>query len=191
MRHGTIAVAGLLIAMSAAQSQEYQHKVRIEVRPFAGMYVPTGMQGTDFKSATTFGMQAALELNSYTHVLASGGLTNGRSKIGALISDQSKMWQFDAGAEFNALHEMGSRVLLRPFVGVGAGMRGYSFKDQGLDAKSCAAGYGALGSELQRGAVALRLESRYFVTCFKSPLNSETTFRSDMSFIFGFAYHIT
>jgi len=191
VRFGTVAVAGLLIAMSAAQSQEYQHKVRLEVRPFAGMYVPSGVQGDDFKSATTFGMQAALELNSYTHVLASGGLTNGHSKIGALISDQSKMWQFDVGAEFNALNELGSHYLLRPFVGVGAGMRSYSFKDSGLDTKSCAAGYGSLGSELQRGSVAIRLEGRGFVTCFKSPFNSETTFRSDMSFIFGLAYHIT
>src|SRR5256885_2283420 len=179
--------------MSVTQAQtEYQTKVRLEVRPFAGMFVPSGTQSLDFKTASTFGFAAALELNENAHILTSAGLTNGHSKIGALMtSDQTRMWQFDVGAEFNALNELGSKYLWKPFVGVGAGVRSFSFEEPGVASSSCAAGYASVGSELQRNAVAVRLEGRSYVSCFKNPLNSETTFRSDFSFMFGFAYHIT
>ena len=193
MRYGTIAVAGLLAAMSVTQAQtEYQTKIRLEVRPFAGMFVPTGTQSLDFKTASTFGFAAALELNENVHFLASAGVTNGHSKLGALLtSDQSTMWQYDIGAEFNALNELGAHYLWKPFVGVGAGMRSFSFKEPGMSSSSCESGYASIGSELQRNAVALRLEGRSYVSCFKNPLNTETTFRGDFSFMFGFAYHIT
>lgn len=192
MRYGTIAVAGLIAAMSTTQAQDYQTKVRLEIRPFAAMFVPTGTQGLDFKSAATFGFAGALELNENAHILASAGVTNGHSKNGALLtSDQSTMWQYDIGAEFNALHELGTHYLVKPFVGVGAGMRSYSYKEPGVSGNSCASGYASLGSELQRNAVALRLEGRGYVSCFKNPLNTDKTFRDDFSFMFGFAYHIT
>lgn len=189
MKYGTIAVAGLLVAMSASQAQESQ-PIRLEVRPFAGRYLPTGTQGEDFKPAPTFGLQGALELSSNFHVLASLGWTDGQSKIGALIADGTQMLQYDLGLEVNGMRELGTHYLLRPFAGVGAGARRYSYKEPGIAASTSPAGYGAVGSELQRGSVALRLEARGYVSRFTMPLNPEKHFRNDMSVMFGLAYHI-
>jgi hypothetical protein len=189
VRYGTIAVAGLLVAMSAGGAQSSK-PVRLEVRPFVGRYVPAGTQGQDFKQASTFGLQGALELSSYIHVLASLGQTNSHSKIGALIVDQTRMLQYDLGMEVNGMRELGPRYLLRPFVGVGAGARSYSYKEPGITTSTSAAGYGAVGSELQRGSVAVRLEARSYVSRFNTPLTTEEHFRNDMSFMFGLAYHI-
>jgi len=193
MRFGTIAVVGLLVAVSAAQAQRSQfeaRRTRLELRPFAGMYVPQGTQSQDFKSAATYGFQTALEFTSFAHVLASAGYTDGRSKIGALISPKTQMWQYDVGAEFNALHELGSQFQLRPFVGFGAGVRSYKYEDKGISTKSSAAGYASLGSELQRGFVAVRLEGRGYLTHFNEPLNTQKFYRNDMYVMFGLALHL-
>ena len=189
MRYGTIAVAGLLIAMSAGRAQDSK-PIRLEVRPFAGRYLPAGTQGQEFKQASTFGLQGALELSSYIHVLASVGWTDSQSKNETLVLRGTKMLQSDLGLEANAVREIGTRYLLRPFVGVGAGARRYSYKEPGIATSTSGAGYGALGSELQRGSVALRLEARGYVSRFNMPLVAEKQFRNDMSVMLGLAYHI-
>jgi hypothetical protein len=154
------------------------------------MYLPTGEQREDFKSAATFGFQGAMEFTSFAHVVVSGGWTNGRSKIGSLISPKTQMWQYDVGAEFNALKDLGSRYMLRPFVGFGAGARSYKYEDVGIATKTSASGYGSLGSEIQRGPVALRFETRGYVSRFEEPLNTQRWYRSDVYMMFGLAYHI-
>ena len=189
MRYGTIAAAGLLIAMSAAQAQESK-PVRLEVRPFAGRYLPTGTQGGEFKQAPTFGVQGALELSSNIHVLASVGWTDGETKNETLALRGTQMLQSDLGIEANGVREIGTQYLLRPFAGIGAGARSYRYKEPGVANSTTPAGYLTLGSELQRSAVALRLELRGYVSRFNVPLNDETQFRNDMAFMFGLAYHI-
>jgi hypothetical protein len=190
MRYGTIA-AGLLFAISAAQSQQYHKtRTRLELRPWAAMYVPSGNQRLDFKRAETYGFQGAIEFTSFAHLVASGAWTNGRSTIGALISPKTTMWQYDVGAEFNALRNLGPRYMLRPFAGFGAGARSYKYEDAGLGTKTSGAGYVALGTELQRNVVAVRFEGRNYVSRFLSPLNSDKSFRNDFYVMLGLAYHL-
>jgi hypothetical protein len=175
--------------MSAGHAQDSK-PIRLEIRPFAGRYLPTGTQGDDFKQAPTFGVQGAVELSSYIHVLASAGWTDGQSKIGVLSLNGTQILQTDLGAEFNMLHEIGTHYLLKPFVGVGAGARRYTYKEPGIESSTATAGYGALGSEFQRGSVALRLEARGYVSRFYMPMTTDKHFRNDMSVMFGLAYHI-
>ena len=189
MRYGTIVAAGLIAAVSVANAQVVR-RTRIEVRPFAAAYVPSGLQGQDFGDASTFGLQGALELSSYAHVLASVGRTSTQTLIGGL-GNKTQMWQMDLGAEFNALRPFATRYVFKPFIGVGAGLRSYKFYDTSIGSRSCGAGYGSLGSEVQRNAVAVRLEARGYLSCFKSPWSAERTLRDDMSIMFGIAYHIT
>ena len=189
MKHRLLTVAALLAAVSGVGAQG-PAPLRLEVRPFAGRYVPMGSQADDFKSSTLFGVQTALELNSHVHFLGSLAWSNGRSKIGALTNDEANLWQYDAGAEFNGYQELGYGWLFRPFVGVGGGARTYEYAQTGIGSRTCASGYGALGTEFQKASVALRFESRGYVNCFKSPLTGENLNRSDATFGFGFAYHI-
>ncbi len=190
MKYGTIAV-GLLLALSTAQAQQFQARhTRFEVRPWAAMYMPIGSQREDFENAATYGLQGAVEFTSFAHLVASGGWTDGRAKIGALISPKTQMWHYDLGAEFNALAELGPTYLLRPFVGFGAGARSYTYDDAGIGTRTGVAGYAALGTELQRGIVALRVETRGYLSRFHEPLNSEKWFRNDYSIMFGLALHL-
>jgi hypothetical protein len=182
-------MAGCLAALSTAAAQE-KSAVRLELRPFAGMYVPAGGMADDFKSSSLFGIQPALELNQNFHVLGTFGWSDARSKIGALTNDQAYLWQYDLGVEANAFKEIGEGWLFRPFVGAGAGARTYEYKDVGVGNKTCTAGYGALGTEFQKLALALRIESRGYVNCFTQPLTGKKLTRADMTFAAGFAYHL-
>lgn len=189
MRLGLIAMAGCLAAISTAAAQE-KSAVRLELRPFAGLYVPAGSMADDFKSASLIGIQPALELTRNLHLLGTFGWTDGRSKIGALNDDRATMWQYDLGFEFNGYSEFGSGWLFRPFVGLGAGARTYEYKSAGVGDRTCTAGYGALGTEFQKLAIALRVESRGYLNCFKQPFTNDRLMRTDMTLAFGFAYHL-
>jgi hypothetical protein len=46
--------------------------------------------------------------------------------------------------------------------------------------RTCSAGYGAVGTELEAGAVALRLEARDYLTCFESPVTGDNRTRNDL-----------
>ncbi|MGH7679128.1 MAG: outer membrane beta-barrel protein, partial [Gemmatimonadaceae bacterium] len=161
-----ISIAALLVAVSGAAAQDGV-PLRLELRPFAGVYVPTGSQADDFKTSSMFGLQAAMEFSPHFHLLGSLGWSDGRSKIAALSKDVTYIWQYDLGAEFNAYQEMGYGWLFRPFAGVGAGGRTYEYQANAVGNRTCTAGYGALGTEFQKASVALRLESRGYVNCFK------------------------
>ena len=59
MKKLTVMIAALAATALAAQAQEPGPKP--EIRPFVGMYVPTGDQRDLFENAAMYGLQAALE----------------------------------------------------------------------------------------------------------------------------------
>jgi hypothetical protein len=75
----------------------------------------------------------------------------------------------DMGVELSEMRELGTRWLYRPFIGLGGGARTYVFDAPGLADNTCTAGYGALGSELQLGRRAFRVEARDNLFCYRSP----------------------
>ena len=189
MQRRILAAAALLGALSSAAAQRSE-PVRFELRPIASLYLPFGSQGDDFKSAPSYGLQAGLELSSNLHVLASGSWMDGKSKIPAMLNDGVTMWQYDVGVEVNGLRQIANTWLFRPFVGAGAGARTYDYKQAGIEMSTCTAGYAAAGTEFQRSVLALRLESRGYISCFKQPLTGESLNRGDVLFSFGLAFHV-
>lgn len=189
MRYRYLGVIGLLAVTTAGGAQQVG-RIRPEIRPFAGVYVPTGALKNDFKSATMLGMQVAMELSRHMHVLGSVGWTHGHAKFPALSDDVAYLWQYDAGVEFNLVRELDNGWLFRPLAGLGAGGRTYDYQAAGIGTTSCVAGYGALGAELQKGVLALRLEGRDYLACFDSPMTGEKHTRNDIGIMFGLAYHL-
>ena len=181
--------AALLVAGSALGAQTTAPPFTPEVRPFVGAYVPTGAMRDDFKAATMLGAQVALEVNRYFHLLGTAGWVRGHNKLG-LASDRTNLWLYDAGVEGNLLRPIGTGWLLRPFVGVGAGARTYDYRVEGMKTRTCTAGYGTVGTELEHRGVALRLEARDYLTCFKSPITGRSRTRNDLGLTFGVAYHV-
>jgi hypothetical protein len=181
--------AAVLMVGSALGAQVTAPPLTPELRPFVGAYVPTGAMRDDFKAATMLGAQVALEVNRNFHVLGTAGWAHGHNKFG-LGSDRTNIWQYDAGVEANLVRSLAATWLFRPFVGVGAGGRTYDYRVDGVKTQTCTAGYGTVGSELQTGAVALRVEARDYLTCFKSPLTGKNRTRNDLGLSLGVAYHL-
>jgi hypothetical protein len=182
-------VVGLLLA-GAMTLPAQTPMPRPEIRPFVGAYVPTGTQRELFKDATLFGVQGALELKPTVHMLGTFSWVPGHDKYPGFDENVS-IFAYDVGAEFGLVRPLNEGWEFKPFIGFGAGARTYAYKADGLPNRTCAAGYGALGSEFQLKQVALRLEARDNVYCFKSPISGvQSKTRNDVGLVFGLAYHI-
>lgn len=188
MRRSLILSSIALAWAAAVPAQEPWRQPSVEVRPFAGVYLPVGAHRSDFKSATMVGVQTAIEMNRYFHGLASVGWTHGHNKI--FTADVTQIWQYDIGAELNAIRDVGFGWYFRPFVGMGFGGRTYDYETANVSTASCTAGYGAFGGEMQRNVVALRAEVRDYLSCYESPLSGKKNTRNDLGLSVGLAYHL-
>jgi hypothetical protein len=179
----------LLAGAARVGAQETAPPGTLEIRPFAGAYIPTGAMRDNFKTAGMAGLQLAGELSRNFHVLASGSWTNGHNKF-ALGSTRTDVWQYDAGVEANLVRTIAGGWLFRPFVGVGAGARTYDYKAAGLRTRTCSMGYGAVGGQFEAGSMGLRLEARDHLSCFKSPMTGRSNTLNDVGLTLGVAYHL-
>jgi hypothetical protein len=189
MRTSLFAVPILLACASIAGAQAPGPVPTPEIRSSAGAYVPVGAMRGAFEPATMLGAQLALELSPNFHLVGSGSWTHGHNKLG-LGSNRTIIRQYDIGGEANLLRPLGGEWLFRPFVGVGGGWRTYEYRTDNVPLGTCTAGYAALGSEFERGAVALRAEARDYLSCFESPTTGRKTTRNDLGVSFGLAYHL-
>ena len=186
MRTTALALATLLGCAAALQAQE---PLRPELRPFVGAHLPTGDQRSLFKDALMVGAQGALELRPTFHILTTFGWIHGRNKY-AVANDNVNIFAYDLGVEWNMIRAFDPTWRLSPFLGVGAGGRTYSFRESTLSTRTCAAAYGALGTELQVRSVALRVEARDNVFCYRAPVaGGESWTRNDVGISFGVAFH--
>lgn len=187
MRKYVASLALLAVTVTAAAAQETI--VRPEIRPFVGMYVPTGTQRDLFDDAAMFGVQAALELRPSFHVLGTFGYVPGQTKYTTLRNDV-EIIQYDVGVELNLVRLLGDSWLFKPFAGLGAGARTYQYDNTTLQNRTCAAGYGALGMEFEFNRAAIRFEGRDNVYCFRSAIpNVKSKTRNDVGLSLGLAYH--
>lgn len=190
MRPLATAAVALLLGVSTAAAQEQGVRFRPEFRPFAGVLIPTGDFRNDFKTAETFGAQLAFEFSREVHAVASLGWTHGHNKLAVAQVDRTNVWQYDAGLEFNPFGHPGENWELRPFFGIGMGARTNDYQDTALKTTTCLAGYGALGTELQRGMFAFRIEGRDYLSCQENPISGIKKTRNDIRLNFGFALHL-
>lgn len=186
----TAALLGLTGAASArVRAQDMPHVAALEVRPFAGAFVPVRAMRDEFRDAAAFGAQGAIEITRRFHLVATLGYTSTSTRL-ALDEDRTHLWTYDAGLEANLTRAVGAVWKVRPFLGTGAGARTWDFRAAGVTTRTCGVGYFTAGSELQRGALAWRLEARQYFSCFTSPLTEREHTRSDALLALGAAWHI-
>ena len=185
MRSLFLGATALVIVASAANAQQPR---TLELRPFVGAYVPTGALRDAFTSGLMLGGQAAYQVTPNFHLLATGSWSDVKAKL-APTQEHTNLFQFDAGAEFGLVRPVASSWSFHPFLGLGLGARTYDYNERTFANKTCTAGYGAIGSELQTGPVALRFEGRAYAVCYQSPITGKSNTRNDLGFSLGFAYH--
>ena len=162
----------------------------VDLRPFVGVYIPTGGMADDLGSATALGAQVAVELNHNLHVVGSAFWARGDSKFG-FDDPATHILQYDLGLEVG--HQRPFRPIwsLRPFLGIGAGARTYDYMSAEAGVNTCAAGYGTVGAEMQRSSFGVRLEARDYVSCFESPLTGDKRTRNDVTLGLGVTIHFS
>jgi hypothetical protein len=162
---------------------------RLELRPWMGARIPTGPQKQLFGAAPVFGVQGAIEMTRALHILGSFGWRPGRSKMD--VGDRGvDVLEYDAGVEYNLLIPLGERWELKPFAGGGGGARTYLYDAAALESSTPLTAYGSLGTELQRGLGALRIEARGYLHGFSDPLTGDWDARNEVGLALGFAYHV-
>jgi len=187
MKKLTFTLVALMTTAMVSSAQE--PRVRPEIRPFVGMYFPTGDQRDLFDDGSVLGVQAALELRPSFHLLGTFGWGVGQTKY-VSSKDHVETLQYDVGLELNMVRALGEQWLFKPFLGLGGGARTYLYEDDDLKNRTCAAGYGALGAELEFDRTAIRLEGRDNVFCFRSALPGiKSRTRNDVGLALGLAYH--
>jgi len=187
MKPITLAVAALVASAAALEAQS--PRLKPEIRPFAGVNIPTGTQRHLFTDAGIIGAQLALEITPNMHLVSTFGWVASQSSY-PVVDDNVNVFTYDLGFELGLVEPLGSKWQLKPFLGIGGGGRTYAYAGSGLTDKTCASVYGALGTEFQIAPWAFRLEARQNAFSYQSPLagvKSET--RYDVGLSLGLAYH--
>lgn len=188
MKRVLVAAAALCVVTTVLPAQT--SKVKPEIRPFAGAMIPTGELRNQFLDAPMFGVSAALEVRPTFHVLGTFAWVPSQDKYG-FAQNNVNIYQYTVGAELGFVQPLAGRWELRPFVGLGAGGRTYTFQGVGLVNRTNFTGYGEVGTEFQIARTALRLEVRDNVIRFRSPLAGVATVtRNDIGLALGVAYHL-
>jgi hypothetical protein len=186
----TLAVAAAVAAGAPALGAQSDLPLRRpEIRLQAGAYVPEGAMRADFATARLAGVQGAIELYPGLHATGTFNRVRARTTFG-YAADRATFYQYDVGFEANARRSLGGAWLLRPFVGAGGGGRTYDYAERGVLSQTCTAGYATLGSEVQRGAAALRAEAREYLVCYTAPRSGRNVTRNDVTMTLGVAYHL-
>lgn len=150
----------------------------VELRPFAGGFLPTGDQRDVLKDAAAFGGQLGWRFHEnlaltgtftwapskdQTTAIASNALFTGRE-------ERVDAFGYDLGIEARRPLTLASSWTVAPYVGLGGGARSYHYRDvSGVGTQTTPVGYGSLGVDLApaTGPVGIRLEARDNVSGFK------------------------
>ncbi|HEX8848847.1 MAG TPA: hypothetical protein VF761_04865 [Gemmatimonadaceae bacterium] len=160
-----------------------------ELRPFAGVSIPTSRQSTLYGESVLFGAQAGLEIKPTFHVLATLTWIPAHYRLGVSNPDVN-LYQYDVGTEFGIAAPMEPEWVFKPFLGLGAGGRTYSFRASEMYTRTGFAAYGSAGTELQLHRVAFRFEVRDNVFRYRDPIGARASWmRNDVAFSLGLAYH--
>jgi hypothetical protein len=186
MKRIVIAATALVIGTTALSAQI--NTLKPEFRPFAGANIPTGPQRDVFTDGGMLGAQVALEINPSLHVLGSFGWVASQTTY-VVSNDHVNMFTYDVGVEFDVVQPLGGAWELKPFAGIGAGGRTYTYRGP-LPDRTTPSAYVAVGTEFQISPWAFRLEVRDNVFGYKAPLaGAEMDVRNDIGLSLGLAYH--
>ena len=160
-----------------------------EIRPFVGALIPTGDQRNVINDAALFGGQLALETNGFLHLVGTFAFAGPNFDQQVSTGGHVHIYQYDLGGEMFKDMELSSAWKLRPFFGLGAGLRTYDLTNGGTE--NYPAGFGALGTEFQTSNIALRLEARDYLTQFKGLSgNDAASTRNEVALSAALAFHL-
>jgi hypothetical protein len=182
-RSAAVSIALCLCASSTrAQSDAYW-----EIRPIAGVTIPTGAHRRAFGDAAFVGAGTSVRLTSSLDLVANFAFQAPRASY-AVADHHAHVLVYNAGIEkLRRPVDLKGRGRWVPFVGAGIGGRANDFRSADLTSTACYAAYGSGGVAYERPRAAFRFEVRDNVFCYKSPVAPyEQTTRNDIAVGVGF-----
>jgi hypothetical protein len=161
-----LTAAGLAIASaqtSAAQTPAPEAR-SWEFRVSSGAFVPTGDQRNLIKDGQVSAAQLSWVVNPSMAITGTFAWARSRDLTNA---DTPKIDVFtsDVGVESRPVQWfVNAPVSVSPFVGLGAGVRTYNPRSEGIGTANAAIGYASVGGELGIGRVGVRLEVRDYIS---------------------------
>jgi hypothetical protein len=170
-RRAALTVAGsfalIFTAAAGAAAQSSEPDRALQVRVTSGSFAPTGSQRDALESAHVTAAQISWLIRPSLAI--TGSFSWARSKD-LTLNDTPRIDVFttDLGVETRGSKLFANGpISIRPFAGLGGGMRSYDYRTLAMEGTHNLAGYGAIGAELGIGRVGVRLEARDYVSGFK------------------------
>ena len=140
---------------------------RWELRLPSGGFIATGEQRDHLKDAEVTAAQLSWRVRPRLAITGTFAWARSRD-LATTGSPKLDVFSSDLGIETHSgKWSNGGRVSMTAFAGAGAGARSYNYRKLDVDATNNLAGYLALGGEIARGRVGLRLEARDYVSGFR------------------------
>lgn len=173
------AIAALTARPALAAETQQDHP--FHVAPFVGGFVPTGSQRDVLEDSVFTGITASYDVLPYLAVVGSFGWAP--TKVKNLASSDLDMYQYDVGVQGQYAFDMGHKLTLTPFVGLGVGARTYSFRDLSPSSETDFTGYVSAGATLQYGVLTVSATARDYVSHYEGlGLYSANSTRNDLGF---------
>ena len=188
-----LVLAAAVALLGAAHTAGAQEPVRArngwEVLFSTGALVPTGVQRNVLKDAALSTAQVSYVVRSRYAITTMAGWARSRD-LASVGDPKLDVFTFDVGAEARAPRVIAdSAMTLTPFAGLGVGSRSYDYRSLDVAATHNVAGYAAVGGELGRGRLRLRLEVRDYVGGFKPLAGSgASATRNDVVALLGLRF---
>lgn len=179
MRRPTILVLTAVLALAAAAPARAEGPSgKLELAPFVGAWIPIMTGRDDFEDAVLSGLQAVYE--AHPNLALVGAFSWAASGAQRLPGARVDMFQLDLGARGQQAFVLGNALTLRPFLGVGAGLRSVHFRDAQYVGGSDLVGYGSTGLEVGYRALVAGVTGRYELCNAPAPSIGVRTTRRDL-----------
>lgn len=132
----------------------------------SGTMVPTGTERHAIKRGNVSAIQLAYAAHPLFAITSTFGWARSRD-IASVDDPKLDVFTYDVGVEARARQQLGDRLSISPFAGLGAGGRSYNYRSLDVDATHNLAGYISTGADVRIRRVGIRLEARDYLTGFK------------------------
>jgi len=163
------AIVGLMVSSpGGARGQEPLSPAKTwELRFPSGAFVPTGDHRDAIKDAQLTAVQVAWAVRPRLAITGSIAWARSRDLV-SVDAPRLDVFTSDLGLEVRSDERFSGRgASFTAFAGAGGGVRSFNHRRLDEDATHHLAGYGAVGGELTRGRVGLRLEVRDYIAGFR------------------------
>ncbi|WP_242360236.1 outer membrane beta-barrel protein [Anaeromyxobacter sp. SG17] len=178
-----LVITAAVIAFASTSARAEDPSRKLSIAPFVGAFVGTGDQRDLLDDSVLTGLTLSYEVHPYVAIVGAVGWSPTQVKA---LGEHLDLFQYDLGVQGQYPVALAQGWTLKPFVGIGAGARTYSFRDLDVDSETDFAGYVSAGANVEHGAFGLGLTARDYVTAFDGLASAtiDQTARNDLG-LFG------